>query len=199
MLAGSSRAVLAVAAFTSFAGAFVTAPIAARGAGDTPAAVVPLATPAAAPRALIVVVPRRDPFAGAPPADARRGSAVATPAMSSAAPERSGDMPERIMPLPSSLGPLPPNAGAGEAARPFAIPAPAPAQRPPARVTAVITGTHPFALIDEGGTTRLVTLGDRIGEDAVAAISGTGVRLANGRTLPLAPDPTSLPPAHGDR
>lgn len=103
------------------------------------------------------------------------------------------------MPLPSTLRPLPPNAGAGDAAPPFAMPAPAPAQRPPARVTAVITGTHPFALIDEGGTTRLVTLGDRIGEDAVTAISGTGIRLANGRTLPLAPDPPSLPPAHGDR
>lgn len=108
-------------------------------------------------------------------------------------------MPDRIVPLPYDLGPLPPNAGAGDAAPRFVMPAAAPAQRPPARVTALITGTHPFALIDEGGTTRLVTLGDRIGEDAVTAISGVGVRLANGRTLPLAPDPPSLPPAHGDR
>ena len=103
------------------------------------------------------------------------------------------------MPLPSGLAPLPPNAGAGDVAPPFTIPVPAPAQQPPARVTALITGTHPFALIDEGGTTRLVTLGDRIGDDAVTAISGTGVRLANGRLLPLAPDPPSLPHAHEDR
>jgi hypothetical protein len=53
-------------------------------------------------------------------------------------------------------------------------------------VTAIVTGRHPYALIDDAGTTRLVTLGDRIGDDIVAAITASEIRLASGRTMPLA-------------
>lgn len=81
--------------------------------------------------------------------------------------------------IPAALRPLPPNAGAMNAPPPFG------AQT--ARVTAVVTGAHPYALVDDAGTTRIVTVGDNIASDAITAITAGGVRLANGRMLTVAP------------
>jgi hypothetical protein len=55
----------------------------------------------------------------------------------------------------------------------------------PPRVTAVVTGTHPFALLEEGVTTRLATIGDRIDGAAIVAITAAGVRLADGTLLTI--------------
>jgi hypothetical protein len=56
-----------------------------------------------------------------------------------------------------------------------------------ARVGAVAVGAHPEALVDDGGHTRLVTVGDRLDGAAVTAIDDGGITLADGRRLVLAP------------
>jgi hypothetical protein len=175
-----SRAALAVAAFGSFAGAYVTTPIAPGTAKPAGPLVQPLATPPPTPTPSTVVIPHRDPFAGEPTPETAPRPVSAEPTTSTGA-------------LPRTLLPLPPNAGAPPEA--FSLgspPQPPPPTTPsaptiPVRVTAVITGAHPYALIDEGETTRLVTLGDRVADDSVAAISSLGIRLSNGRAVPLVP------------
>jgi hypothetical protein len=53
-------------------------------------------------------------------------------------------------------------------------------------VTAVVTGSSPRALIDEGTRVRVVAIGDMLAGSRVAAIDGRGVRLQNGTLLVLA-------------
>jgi hypothetical protein len=177
-LSPRSRAALGAVALVAFAGAFVATPLAARSSAVEPSAAGPTASPRAEPDDVAVVVPRRDPFAGGVPAL----RAAAAPITSGAL----GAMP----PIPAALGVLPANAGAGGIASPFAS---------PARITAIVTGPHPFALVDEGGTTRVVGTGERIGADTIAAIGTDGVRLANGTMLRVASagSPPGAPP--GDR
>jgi hypothetical protein len=89
--------------------------------------------------------------------------------------------------IPPALGPLPPNAGAGE---------PFPFAAEPVRVEALITGRHPFALVDDGGATRIVAPGDRLAGETIAAITAGGIRLADGRSIVVAPAvavPRSVP------
>jgi hypothetical protein len=173
----TSRALLAGAAFAAFAGAFVTAPFVADGAAGIdalhPARPAPLVT--AIPFA--IVLPRRDPFAGEPPA-AQRSIGEGTP--SGLAAPRIPVVPE----IPAAIRPLPPNAGAAGFALPFTA---------GTRVTAVVTGSRPFALVDEGGTSRVVTIGDHVDGNAIAAITPDGVRLSTGATIPIAA-PSSAPP-----
>ena len=93
--------------------------------------------------------------------------------------------------IPAALRALPPNAGAGDGAFPFAAAAP----RIAATVTAVITGPQPFALVDEAGTTRMLTIGDRIDGQPIVAIDANGVRLSGGTTLAVArPSEAVQPP-----
>jgi hypothetical protein len=184
-----SRAAFALAAFAAFAGAYVTTPIAARSAVGTPPTIAPLPTPASERSRFAVMLPRRDPFAGAPDT-AEGGAGRSDDARLSMSPPP--NVPNDAT-WPHGLGPLPPNAGAGAMQPPFATTTAqslaAAAQPLSARVTALVTGAHPYALLDDAGTTRLVTLGDRVGGTTIAAISASGVRLANGRTLPLVTDP----------
>ncbi|HEX3463173.1 MAG TPA: hypothetical protein VHS78_03855 [Candidatus Elarobacter sp.] len=200
----SGRTVIAVAAFASFAGAYLTTPLAARGAAGALPTVTPLGTPLPSPTAFAFVLPRRDPFAGEPSAagasshaqSAGTQSLAATQAQRSIQRTTAATAPDSpTAQIPAGLVPLPPNLGASNLSPPFA--APVARLQPTARVIAVVTGSHPFALIDEGGTTRLVTLGDRVGDDVVRAISAAGIRLANGATLRLASDPPPATPAHG--
>jgi hypothetical protein len=168
-LGSVGRAIVATSAFGAFAGAFAGVSLGARGAPGT--AMTPqLPLPSHRPAALALVLPRRDPFAG--------GDASASPPP--VAP---------VAPLPAALGPLPPNAGAGSA--PFPLLAEA------AQVRAVITGAQPFALVEEGGATRLVTLGDGVAGDTIAAIGTDGVRLAHGRTIAVAHAASASPSASG--
>lgn len=168
----SSRALLATSAFAAFAGAFVTAPLVARGAADDDIVRTAPAMPAATAGAVALVLPRRDPFAGDPPA--AHPSSPSTTLMSSMTPTPSTSE------IPAAIRPLPPNAGAAGSALPFAV---------PPRITAVVTGAHPFALLDEGGTTRVVTVGDRIDGVAIVAITATAVRVADGTMLMIAATP----------
>jgi hypothetical protein len=163
-LGSISRTILAASAFGAFAGAFAGVPLGARGAaGVAPSSPLPLAVRPPAP--LAVVLPRRDPFAGAEPL--ARASAPALPAGPGAA-----------VPIPAALVPLPPNAGAGTSPFPLAGEG--------IRVRAVITGATPFALVEDAGATRLVTLGDGVAGDTIAAITADGVRLTHGTTIGVA-------------
>jgi len=170
-LDAASRAVLAATAFAAFGAAFVTTPIVARGEAGVAADPSPSVVSLPARSALAEIAPRRDPFTGGDTPAARLGaiSRQALVAMPAIPP-----FPQ----IPAALRPLPPNAGAGDAAFPFATGA-----HTTASVTAVITGPHPFALVDDGGPTRVVTIGDRVGGDTIVAIDADGVRLSGGTTL----------------
>lgn len=179
-LHAASRTLLAAAAFASFGAAFVTTPIVARGDAGFVVDAAPPAASSTPQSALPNVLPRRDPFAGGD-ASARPNvqSPTATPTLA-------------VLPqIPAALRALPPNAGAGDDTFPFATSTPV-----AATVTAVITGAHPFALVDKVGTTRVVTVGDHIGSDAVVAIGADGVRLASGTKLTIAPALALPPQAH---
>lgn len=159
----TSRAALAGAALLAYAGAFSTAPTTASVATVARAAALTDKVPQAV--RLVVVVPHRDPFAGGMPAAVH----IAT------APPIAAPPPFPV--IPPSLGPLPPNAGARGAPFPFS---------PAERVSAVVTGARPFALIDGGSTTQLVTVGDRYAGERIVAIDTGGVHLQSGITLPVA-------------
>jgi hypothetical protein len=199
-----SRAVLAGAAFAAFAGSFVTTPFDARGAAGV--AIHDAASPAASPTPaeFAAVLPRRDPFAGDPPA---RHHESAMPFAAPPMPFAAAPPAVAAMAIPAALAPLPPNPGAlgtplstaGVAPGSLAVGSPAPSLQVSGsvRVTAVITGTHPYALLDDAQTARLVTIGDRVGNDEVAAITADGVRFADGRTLRLSPESPATRPQLG--
>lgn len=161
----SSRAALAAGAFAAFAGAFVATPMIAGGAAPNLVADRPPPAPLAAGDGFATVLPRRDPFADDTPV--RDPAALKTPA------------PLPVQPIPAALKALPPNAGATGGASPIAAVDP--------RVTAVVTGPRPFALLADGAATRLVTVGDSAGGRRIVAISADGIRLADGTTLGVAP------------
>ena len=167
------RGLLAAAAFAAFASAFAGVPLDAQGAARRDPA-TPAPTPAQRAAPLAIVLPRRDPFAG--------GGAPEPPTARTPAPAAA-------IPLPAALGPLPPNAGAG--------PLPFPLASETSQVRAVITGAHPFALVEDAGTTRLVTVGDAIAGDTIAAITADGVRLAHGGTIAVAPSAAAARPGSG--
>jgi hypothetical protein len=210
----ANRAVLAGAAFASFAGSFVTTPFTARGDAGLAPQLPTRPAPSATVAAVAAVLPRRDPFAGDPPV--RRNDDVppfarshdADPSQMPALPPfpASGSIAAGAT-IPAALVPLPPNlsasgtplstAGASAAATANAVssagaPAAVPSQPDGTiRVTAVVTGARPYALVDDGRTARLVTVGDRIGGDTLAAITAEGVRFSRGRVVPLSPASSS--------
>ena len=171
-LDAASRTVLAAAAFAAFGAAFVTTPMTARGDAGLVAGPMPSVTALPRRTEIIDVSPRRDPFAG--------GDAPAS------RPSAGPPLPQ----IPAALRPLPPNAGASDAGFPFATDT-----RPTATVTAVITGPHPFALIDDAGATRMLTVGDRIAGELIVAIGAEGVRLTGG-TMIAAPHGRPTPGGH---
>ena len=154
----ASRTIVAGAAFAAFTGAFVTSPFIAGGTAGRPQPPHPPAVVAKAPDPIAVVV-HRDPFSGPP--DAVLPHATAPPAYPT---------------LPPSL------------ARSSEPPTPQPprATPPPPRLTAVVTGTRPVALVELHGTTRVVAVGDRIDGTVVVAIDAGTIRLANGTALRIA-------------
>ena len=179
----SSRALFATSAFAAFTGAFVTAPFVARGAADEQVAPSARATPAATAGAPALVLPRRDPFAGDPPAAHPRKSPTAPTGAIPSIPE-----------IPAAIRPLPANAGASGSALPFTPSSSTFITSTARHITAVVTGAHPFALLEEGETTRVVTVGDRIDGTAIIAITSTGMRLSDGTTLLIeAASSTPLP------
>jgi hypothetical protein len=174
-LGSVSRVLLAASAFGAFACAFAGVPLGARGAAGMEPASPPL-PPAHQSAPPSIALPHRDPFAGGEPAvPPREPTLSATPVPAIA--------------IPATLGPLPPNAGAGGVPFPFGAET--------VRVRAVITGPRPFALVEDAGTTRLVTLGDVVSGDAIAAITAGGVRLTHGRTIAVAHAAPAAQPSSG--
>jgi hypothetical protein len=167
VLGQAERVALGALALAAFAGAFATTPIIARSAAIPPVSTMPSVAPIAE-RPEPVVTPRRDPFAG---------GVTATPA-----PQSASTLPP-IPAIPALLRPLPPNAGAGGTPLTFSG----------IRVTAVISGRHPFALVEDGGVTRMVTVGETLDETRVDAIDSDGLRLADGRLLHVEDDHAPLP------
>ncbi len=144
-------------------GAFAFAPIRARGSvAESVAAPARVAygAVAAAPEAV-----RRDPFT--------EPAAIPPPASSNAA---------LALPHPSAaVGPLPPNLSDD------GIPAMPGTAAAGVRITAIVTGAHPYALIDAGGVHTIKGLGDRIGGVPIDAIDLDGIRLHDGTHLAVDP------------
>jgi hypothetical protein len=88
--------------------------------------------------------------------------------------------------IPRAIGALPPNPGA-----PALVPAPA------VRVTAIVSGRRPYALVDESGAARIVSVGDALAGERIEAIGSDGIRLAHGTTLTISPPspPPNPPPS----
>jgi len=121
-----------------------------------------------APPASRGVLPLRDPFQG-------------DPALTSAAAP-----PARPLPIPSLLVVTPPPLAA------FAAGIPA------MRVTATVTGAHPFAVLEDSNAARIVTVGDDVGARVVTAIDADGLHLSDGTTLPVAAPGRMRTPLQGD-
>jgi len=121
-----------------------------------------------------------------------------------------GGRPKEPSPLQAHADPLPaPVAPDGDAFAPRAaidddppaVPPPPPLPRlvtapnvlarplPSTHVTAIATGTQPTAVIDSGGTARVVSVGDAVDGSTIERIDEDGVELANGRRLLLQPVP----------
>jgi hypothetical protein len=174
-----SRAAIVAAALACFSGAFALAPLSARSAANSQS---PLDAPVpAASRALgsvSVISPRRDPFAGAPENDA----ATTTPGT-----QLIPRIPAGIGGLPSNLtGMIPLVPGAGVAGR-----------SEPTRISAVVTGVHPYALVVENNETVIKAVGDKIDGLAIVGITIDGVMLEGGNlrrvTSSLLPPKPSAP------
>ena len=162
----SRSAVVALSALC-VAGAIKLAPGQAQSA---PGAAAPRPLPSlvqlAAERVASVPV-RRDPFAE----PAAGTQSVVPPAARTLAVEK-------MEPLPSNL----PNDTIP--ALPGSAPDPAASG---SRVTAIVTGPHPYAMLETGGVHEIKGLGDAVGGVAIAAISIDGVRLRDGRRLAVDP------------
>ncbi len=82
-------------------------------------------------------------------------------------------------------GPLRTNVRAGNPPASPVVPGPV--------VRAIATGPHPAALLDLGGSTLVVTAGDRIGGATVRAVDPAGITLDDGRRLALPAAGTEAP------
>jgi hypothetical protein len=115
------------------------------------------ATPLA--RALAWSKPKRNPFAGDP-------AAVASPSMAALAATST---------ITSASAP------------PVGVPTPPPFGVDAApRVTAIVSGTHPVAIVEVNAHARLVTPGARIAGRTIVAIDADGILLDDGSALQLA-------------
>jgi hypothetical protein len=135
------------------------APIRARSSGAELAP--PPALPSAGAQAVALVRVARDPFAqpATPPAQTISTSGV----------------PEAIQPLPGNVSD-------------DAIPALPGAPQPGAetsRVTAVVTGAHPYAMVEKAGVHEIKGIGDLVDAQPIIAIDIDGVRLKNGQRFTI--------------
>ena len=135
-----------------------------------------VATPGAAPPEVVApvafVIPNGDPFVARAADDDDRAAAATT---------REPALPTAL----ARIGPLPPNAGAF----PFAWNG----RSDEIVVRAVVVGSHPSALVDDGGATHLLTVGDPIAGSSVVAIDAGGVVLGDRRRLHFSTAGTSRP------
>jgi hypothetical protein len=169
MLDPFSRNTLVAVAGLCVAATIALAPIRARSSIESPAS-APLSVPrdASGDEAVTSIAVARDPFdePGPGAANARAAGSAANPA--SPASEMS------LEPLPANVtDPIVP-------AMPGAA---ADAGGTSTRVTAVVTGAHPYALIERAGIHSIEGLGDRIGNSTIRTIDIDGVRLSSGERL----------------
>jgi hypothetical protein len=115
----------------------------------------------------------RDPFAAPAPS--------AAPAVASPAPLWTPSATLGVPTLPSNLA---------EDAIPLMPGATSPAVADGTRVTAVVTGSPPYAIIERSGRHDIKGIGDRIGQATIVGIDLAGVRLSDGTRLPLDPAAT---------
>jgi len=121
----------------------------------------------------------------------RRGAGIepATrlmPPLAPVLPDRDAFVPRAVVdddPRPVLLKVPPPNAPRLPAS---AIP-PRGVSLPVTHVLAIATGSHPTAIIENGGTERLVTTGDAIDGSEIATIQDDSIQLVDGRRLSLEP------------
>ena len=165
MLAFSSR-LIAAGAVACFIGAIALTPSEVR-SRLSPKLDVAAATPSAFAPEPAIVMPGGDPFA------ARIIEADPTPMAAPHAPNP-GSLPAFSL---AHIGPLPANAGAGMMTLGPSFTG--------LRVSAVVIGVHPTAIIVDGTVSRLVTVGDRVGDARVTTIDASGIDLSDGRRLAL--------------
>jgi hypothetical protein len=163
-------------AIIAFAGSLCAAPTTAQIRDPLP---TPPAMPEPIPARITVIAPRRDPFAGGFLVASLSRMRTSNDAAVSTA---------RLPPIPAVLAALPPNAGAPMT--PFSA-------TPAERVSAVTTGAHPFALLEDGSTARLVSIGERYAGHRISAIDQTGVHLDDGTVLRLSLRPSFATPDLG--
>jgi hypothetical protein len=186
----SRGAILALTALCA-AGAAELAPTPARGFFDQAGPQgVPRSAVALAAETVAIVPVLRDPFAEPKPQNAALAPA-ATPTTALAptlvdaptttnAPVRRGT----IETLPSNLtsDTIPTLPGAPpEPAEPLVTGAGS------ARITAIVTGAHPFAMVESGGNHEIKGIGDRLGGIPIVAIDIDGIRLQNGGRVSVDP------------
>jgi hypothetical protein len=168
MLDPLSRGAIVALSTLFVAGMLALAPLGVRGSGEeTP---LPLGVPAdaaAASNFVGSVAIRRDPFAE--PAVATVSAAVAPARL---------PIGSQVRPLPSNLeSDTIPTLPGGAVEVLAGIP----------RVTAIVTGTHPYAMLDTGGIHEIKGIGDRVGGIAIVSIDMAGVRLQNGERYAVDP------------
>lgn len=167
-----SRSAIVGMSLVCVIGAVALAPARARSSDSPrPASAAPFGvSDAPVPAADIPIV--RDPFTGEPSSRSTVATAALPPASAPALPR--GD----VGPLPSNL------------ANP-AIPT-VPADATPAstatatRVTAIVTGAHPYAMVETAGNHEIKGIGDRIAGTPIAAIAIDGITLVGGQRLDVA-------------
>jgi hypothetical protein len=164
MLDPFSRGAIVGLAALCVAGTFALDPLRVR--GSVFEAVAPRIALTAPTRQAAFVSIARDPFAEPAAPSAPVTSVPAAPPLADASGER----------LPSNLAndvipalPGAPSASAGAGAA--------------AHVTAVVTGAHPYALVENDGVHEIKGIGDRIGGIPVTAIDLDGIRLQSGARL----------------
>ena len=182
MLDPYSRGAIVVMCALCVAGAIAFAPLRARSSSDpgVPQRTASVGMPliAAAERDIDV---RRDPFAAEPTPHPTASVMPTSPNV------QLGTLPHADATLPSNLAqsivpampgdavpsPSAPSSGAGTAGAP--------------RVTAIVTGAHPFAMLDSGGNHQIKGIGDRVNGTPIVAIDITGVTLQGGVRLTVTP------------
>lgn len=168
MLDPFSRGAIVMLSALSVAATLSLAPIRARSSIDSGhLALLSAPMPVAANTVPIEAI-RRDPFAMPTATQTQPAHDVSLPP-----PARrfAGD---EIEPLPSNVG---------DDAIP-AVPGSVPQSASDAgRVTAVVTGAHPYAMVNTRGVHEIKGIGDLVDGSAVIAIDMTGIRLQNGTRL----------------
>jgi hypothetical protein len=171
MLDTASRtAIVGIAAF-SLVGAFALVPARARGAVDlsSPQQVAFVAAPQFDPPPIAIEI-ERDPFESGKPAaipTPESGAPASTLASASSLANR-------------DIGPLPSNLPASIIP---AVPGDPGATSQSTRVTAIVTGAHPYAMLETAGDHVIKGIGDRVGGKPIVAIDIRGVSLAGGERL----------------